>query len=108
MAVEDVNTDPAVLANYKLVLSINDGKCEADVVMKKFIDIIKTKDNTRFRSTVGMLGPACSDTVEPIAGVSKHFRTVVISYSAEASISTGDNEQYPYLFRTIAENKQYK
>ena len=59
MAVEDVNSDNTTLSNYKLVLSINDGKCEADVVMKKFIDIIKTKDNTRFRSTVGMLGPAC-------------------------------------------------
>ena len=108
MAVEDVNNDPDVLSNYKLVLSINDGKCEADVVMKKFIDIIKTKDNTRFRSTVGMLGPACSDTVEPIAGVSKHFRTVVISYSAEGSISSENREDYPYFFRTIAENKQYK
>ena len=58
MAVEDVNKDQGILANYKVVLSINDGKCEADVVMKRFIDIIKTKDNTRFRSTVGMLGPA--------------------------------------------------
>ena len=53
-------------------------------------------------------GPACSSTVEPIAGMSAHYRTLVISYSAEASISTGDNDdQYPYLFRTIAENKQY-
>ena len=47
MAVEDVNADNEILSNYKLVLSIGDGKCEADVVMKKFIDIIKTKDNTR-------------------------------------------------------------
>jgi hypothetical protein len=54
-------------------------------------------------------GPACSDTVEPIAGVSKHFRTVVITYSAEGSISTDDGkESYPYFFRTIAENRQYK
>ena len=126
MAVEDVNADNSILSKYKLVLSINDGKCEADVVMKRFIDIIKTKDNTRFRSTVGMLGPACSDTVEPIAGVSKHFRsvswlstslmmisddafrTVVISYSAEGSISSDNRDDYPYFFRTIAENKQYK
>ena len=108
MAVKDVNDDTSILSNYKLVLGINDGKCEADVVMKRFIDIIKTKDNTRFRSTVGMLGPACSDTVEPIAGVSKHFRTVVISYSAEGSISSDNREDYPYFFRTIAENKQYK
>ena len=49
-----------------------------------------------------------SDTVEPIAGVSKHFRTVVISYSAEGSISSDNRDDYPYFFRTIAENKQYK
>lgn len=54
------------------------------------------------------LGPACSDTVEPIAGVSKHFRTVVISYSAEGTISNSNSKEYPYFFRTIAENKQYK
>ena len=56
MAVEDVNLNLDILSNHKMVLSINDGKCEADVVMKKFIDIIKTKDTSRFRSTVGMLG----------------------------------------------------
>ena len=54
------------------------------------------------------LGPACSDTVEPIAGVSKHFRTVVISYSAEGTISNSNSKEYPYFFRTIAENKQHK
>ena len=108
MAVNDINNNPNVLPRHRLVLDIQDGQCEADVVMKKFIDIIKTKDNTRFRSTVGMLGPACSDTVEPIAGVSKHFRTVVISYSAEGSISSDNRQDYPYFFRTIAENKQYK
>ena len=53
------------------------------------------------------LGPACSDTIEPIAGVSKHFRTVVISYGAEGSIAS-DGFKYPYFFRTIAENKEYK
>jgi len=108
MAVADVNLNPSILNSHKLVMSINDGMCEADVVMKRFIDIIKTKDTSRFRSTVGMLGPACSDTVEPIAGVSKHFRTVVISYSAEGSISSDNSNDYPYFFRTIAENKQYK
>jgi hypothetical protein len=123
MAVRDVNLNTNILSSHKLVMSINDGKCEADVVMKRFIDIIKTKDTSRFRSTVGMLGttvlfltmhisfllgPACSDTVEPIAGVSKHFRTVVISYSAEGSISSDNSNDYPYFFRTIAENKQYK
>ena len=42
--------------------------------MKMFIDIIRTKALSRFSSTVGVLGPACSNTVEAIAGVSKHYR----------------------------------
>ena len=56
MAVKDVNQNAGILPTHRLVLGINDGKCEADVVMKTFIDIIKTKDTSRFRSTVGMLG----------------------------------------------------
>ena len=33
-----------------------DGQCEPDVVMKKFIDVVKTKDIQRFSSTAGILG----------------------------------------------------
>jgi hypothetical protein len=60
-----------------------------------------------------VLGPACSDTIEPIAGLSTHFKTPVITYSAEGGASTDDDSpqgghKFPYLFRTIAENKQYK
>jgi len=108
MAVNDINKNPDILTKHRLVLDIQDGQCEADVVMKKFIDFIKNKDPSRFRSTVGILGPACSNTIEPIAGVSKHYRTVVISYSAEGSISNSVSDDFPYFFRTIAENKQYK
>ena len=63
-----------------------------------------------FKSTVGILGPACTDTVEPIVGLSTHYRTVVVTYSAEGSIEedNGSASEYPYFFRTIAENKQYK
>jgi hypothetical protein len=33
---------------------------------------------------------------------------VVISYSAEGSMGKEKSRDYPYFFRTIAENKQYK
>jgi len=108
MAVNHINNNNSILNKYSLTLDILDGRCEADVVMKKFIDVVKTKNVERFRSTAGVLGPACSDTVEPLAGVAKHFRTVVITYSAEGSISNENSEDYPYFFRTIAENKMYK
>ncbi len=95
--------------------------------MKMFIDIIRTKALSRFSSTVGVLGPACSNTVEAIAGVSKHYRypsiplsqpqpisatyvncrTAVVTYSAKGS-TTGREEKYPYFFRTVASNRQDK
>ena len=56
MAVKDVNSNPHILPAYHLDLTVFDGQCEADVVMKRFIDIIKTRDASRFQSTVGMLG----------------------------------------------------
>ena len=108
MAVDDVNNNKTMLTDYELSLDIKDGKCEPDVVMKKFIDFIKTKEISRFSSTVGVLGPACSNTVEAIAGVSKHYRTVVVTYSAKGSVSSGEEEKHPYFFRTVASNRQNK
>ena len=56
MAVADINNNPNILPGHKLMLDIQDGQCEADIVMKKFIDFIKNKDPARFRRTVGILG----------------------------------------------------
>ena len=56
MAVDDINNNPDILPDHKLMLDIQNGQCEADVVMKKFIDFIKNKDPTKFRSMVGILG----------------------------------------------------
>ena len=56
MAVADINNNNNILPGYKLLLDIQDGQCKADVVMKKFIDFVKTRDQDRFRRTVGILG----------------------------------------------------
>lgn len=105
MATDAVNRNTSLLQDYELQLFVNDGKCQAETVMKAFIDYIVENYNNKI--VVGVLGPACSDTVEPLAGVSKLYDIVVISYSAEGS-SFSDREKYPYFFRTIGENKQYK
>lgn len=104
MAREAINKNDTILRDYKLNLYVNDGQCKSDVVMKHFIDYIYLDV---YPKLVGVLGPACSDAVEPLAGVSKLYRTVVISYSAEGS-SFSDRSKYPYFFRTIGENNQYK
>lgn len=86
---------------YDLNVQINDGKCKADYVMKAFIHYFSTE------RVLGVLGPACSDTVEPIAGISKHTYMTVVSYSAEGA-SFVDRKAYPYFFRTIGSNRQYE
>jgi len=104
MAKEVINVNNTLLRDYNLTLLANDGQCKSDMVMKSFIDYII---HNYYQKLVGVLGPACSETVEPLVGVSKHYRTVIISYSAEGS-SFDDRTKYPYFFRTIGENKQYK
>ncbi|XP_072759038.1 uncharacterized protein [Anoplolepis gracilipes] len=104
MAKDIINVNNSLLRDYNLTLLANDGQCKSDMVMKSFIDYIV---HNHYQKLVGVLGPACSETVEPLVGVSKHYKTVIISYSAEGS-SFDDRDKYPYFFRTIGENKQYK
>ncbi|XP_076285290.1 uncharacterized protein LOC143211458 [Lasioglossum baleicum] len=104
MAKRAINNNSTVLSNYNMSVIANDGQCKSDMVLKSFIDFMINKNYQRM---VGVLGPACSETVEPLIGVSKHYKTVVISYSAEGS-TFDDRSRYPYFFRTIGENKQYK
>ncbi|XP_055681418.1 atrial natriuretic peptide receptor 2-like [Lutzomyia longipalpis] len=102
LAADDVNAVEDILPNHRLVVQRQDGQCRTDAVMKAFINYYM-----RWERVIGILGPACSETVEPIAGVSKHFRMGVISYSAEG-VSFTDRTTYPYFFRTIGENHQFQ
>ncbi|XP_054282459.1 gamma-aminobutyric acid type B receptor subunit 1-like isoform X2 [Macrosteles quadrilineatus] len=99
-----VNQNNSILRDYRLQLWVDDGRCEADYVLRSFIDHIK---RNHYSKMVGILGPACSNTLESLAGVSHFYRTIVISYSAEGS-SFSDRKKYPYFFRTIGENTQYQ
>uniref|UniRef100_A0A1B6EJJ0 Gamma-aminobutyric acid type B receptor subunit 2 n=1 Tax=Cuerna arida TaxID=1464854 RepID=A0A1B6EJJ0_9HEMI len=104
LAQDAVNNNKSILRGYRLVLQADDGRCEADAVLKVFIDLILDE---YYKNLVGILGPACSNALEPLAGVSNHYNTIVISYSAEGS-SFSDRNKYPYFFRTIGENNQYQ
>lgn len=104
MAKKAINMNNTVLTNYDFKMLASDGQCKSDMVMRSFIDYIVLN---QYDKLIGVLGPACSETVEPLVGVSKHYRTAIISYSAEGS-SFNDRTKYPYFFRTIGENKQYK
>ena len=53
-------------------------------------------------------GPACSNTVEAVAGVSKHYRTAVVTYSAKSFVTHGQHSDNPFYFRTVASNEHNK
>ncbi|KAL9927501.1 uncharacterized protein ACN427_000908 isoform 2-T5 [Glossina fuscipes fuscipes] len=100
VAVKAINENENILSDYNLMVYENDGECKADMVMNMFIQCFSIP------YVLGILGPACSETVEPIAGVSRSTNMAVISYSAEGA-SFVDREAYPFFFRTIGSNHQF-
>lgn len=56
MALDDINRDNSILANYALESILVDGQCEPDMVMKGFMDIIMNDEYEK--SFIGILGKA--------------------------------------------------
>lgn len=104
MAIHAINQNKTILPYYEVRLLSQNGNCSVDTVLTSFIDYIKW---SKFSHLVGVLGPACTETVEPLAAVSKHYHNLIVSYSAEGA-DYSDRDKYPYFFRTIGENIQYK
>nr|XP_042909123.1 gamma-aminobutyric acid type B receptor subunit 1 isoform X2 [Parasteatoda tepidariorum] len=102
MAIKQINKNHTLLENYQFKLLQQNGQCAADEVMQSFINYVT---NSTYKTMVGILGPACSDTVEPLAGIAKKFNTLIISYSAEGALF--NHEKYPHFFRTIPENNHF-
>lgn len=121
MATNMVRNDPSIIPGYEIVVSHYPIECRPDLVLKTFIHYYAGR-----KDLIGILGPceyinkslynmcknlitkqstACSEAIEPISHISKHFKMNVISYSAEG-ISFDDRNQFPYFFRTIGETKQ--
>jgi len=63
MAEKAINDNDNILQKYNLNVLKNDGQCRPDIVMKTFINYYLRQEHL-----IGILGPACSETVEPIAG----------------------------------------
>lgn len=74
MAVEVVNLNTSLLPSVNLILVPYDGQCKPNNVMTAFIKFVM-----RSNRVIGVLGPACSETVEPIAGKQKAFLFLIIS-----------------------------
>jgi Receptor family ligand binding region len=107
---------------YKLLVKISETACKPDMVLRHFINYYSHR-----KHLIGVLGPckfffvaaftalnneilsftskACTEAIEAMAAISKHFKMNVITSSAEG-VSLSDREEYPYFFRTIGETTQ--
>ena len=57
MAVADINRNDKILSNYQLELRVDDGMCSTDMVMKRFIDLLRSKTSeSHLANTIGLLG----------------------------------------------------
>lgn len=131
LATKAINANDTILNGIRLLVHKTQETCEDDSILNNFIDIVLSGHH-EFKKFVGILGkfsmrkiktivsfsescfmlwlfsgPWCSDSVEPLLAATGHFRTVTVSYSAEGSMFS-DREKYPYFFRTIGDNSQFK
>ncbi|KAK8378937.1 hypothetical protein O3P69_009579 [Scylla paramamosain] len=106
LAYKRINNNSDILRDYEIkVINLNGG-CRRETVLTAFMHHIRKESaDVDFAQMIGILGPACSDTLETLVGVAETFKTVVMSYSAEGAIF--NYSKYPYFFRTIPENKIY-
>ncbi|XP_031629591.1 receptor-type guanylate cyclase gcy-18-like isoform X3 [Contarinia nasturtii] len=102
LAQKDIEQNETLLPDIELMVISHDDGCHLDTVMRTFINYYVDREDV-----LGVLGPPCSESLQPIASLSKHIHMTVISYSAEG-FSFKDREKYPYFFRTIGENRQYE
>ncbi|KAG7155890.1 Tyrosine-protein kinase transforming protein ros-like [Homarus americanus] len=107
LAYHNVNSNDNVLQDFEIDVLNQNGGCKSEDVLTAFIRYVRRdSSHLTFEQMIGVLGPACSETVEPLAGVAQTFNTIVLSYSAEGAIFN-DQEKYPNFLRTIPENKLY-
>ncbi|KAJ0963875.1 hypothetical protein J5N97_028997 [Dioscorea zingiberensis] len=90
-AVDDVNSDPAVLRGSKLVLNMQDNECNG------FLGIVGALEFME-NNIVAIVGPQCSFLAHLIAPISNELQVPLLSYGA--TDPTISSLQYPYFVRT--------
>lgn len=64
LAENDIRANGSILSDIELVVNSNNDGCHLDKVMRSFINYY-----VRPEGVLGVLGPPCSETVEPVAGM---------------------------------------
>ena len=108
MAIDALKYNTKYLADYDIDAIMMNDACNADVVMKQYVEIYTHHRMTnQLKNIIGFVGPPCSDTIKPLAGITNLHQLPIISYGAEGAIFS-DQKDYPYFFRTIPENKIFR
>ncbi|KAL5280650.1 Vkr family protein [Megaselia abdita] len=98
-AIQVINRD-VMPPGFSIKIQWRNGGCQEDRVLRNVIEYFNAG------KIFGILGPACSETIQPIAGISRYLNIPIISYAAEAPVFNQD--VYPYFFRTVGSNRQYE
>lgn len=97
-AILDINNSE-MLPEIQLELNVANGNCQSHSVIREFIKFVKIP------SMLGVIGPACSETVDSIGGISAAMKVPIVSYGAEGG-SFADRSTYPFVYRTIGDSRQ--
>lgn len=84
---------------YKLTLVVAYGNCESQNIIREFIKLY------RIPNLLGVIGPACTGTVDFISGISSAISVPIVTYAAEGG-SFADRSTYPFVYRSIGESEQ--
>lgn len=97
-AIEDIN-DSKILPGLKLSLDVAYGNCQSHSVIREFIKLAKHP------SLFGVIGPACSETIDAISGISAAMNVPIVSYAAEGG-SFANRISHPFVYRAIGDSRQ--
>jgi len=95
LAVEHINNNTDILAQYKLDLINDNSGC--NVVTKAYLSFIR---NIVYEtnSIVGTIGPGCSTSSLAISELTGNDEVALINFHLGGSLLLGNRAQYPYSF----------
>jgi len=97
LAVEHINNNTDILAQYKLDLINDNSGC--NVVTKAYLSFIR---NIFYETGVGMIGLGCSTSSLAISELTGNDEIALINFHLGGSLLLGNCAQYPYSFGMLA------
>ncbi|XP_073258670.1 gamma-aminobutyric acid type B receptor subunit 2-like [Porites lutea] len=94
MALDHVNNNSNILADYQLKFVWRDSKCESGAGILAMLELVNTPPHK-----IIFLGPGCSVATTPVAEAAPYWQAVQIGYSTSSPLFS-DKKKFPLYFRT--------